>query len=199
MAVYRHIAPSGRLWYLIETMTKKSIDPEEAQLFRDSVGKVKPLNHDKHSMEPKKKTIAPKAPQKEPPPFHWNPTSDDWLNAEDSVHFAKPGLQHKVIQRLKQGRILPEATIDLHQQTIDEAVKTISFLIADGVTQGRRCILIIHGKGHFSAQGKPVLKNFLNQWLRGHPDVLAFHSTSPKQGGTGALIVLLKKRGLHEK
>ena len=109
-------------------------------------------------------------------------------------------LQHKVIQHLKQGRILSEATIDLHQQPIDEAVKTISFLITDSVTQeGRRCISIIHGKGHFSAQGKPVLKNFLNQWLRGHPSVLAFTRHHHSRVGTGVLIVLFKKREPHEK
>jgi len=41
-----------------------------------------------------------------------------------------------------------------------------------------------------------VIKNKVNSWLRQHQDVLAFHSAMPKDGGNGAVYVLLKK--LHE-
>jgi DNA-nicking Smr family endonuclease len=37
-----------------------------------------------------------------------------------------------------------------------------------------------------------VLKNNLNSWLRQHKDVQAFCSTPPKDGGTGAIFVLLQ-------
>jgi DNA-nicking Smr family endonuclease len=38
----------------------------------------------------------------------------------------------------------------------------------------------------------PVIKNELNRWLRQHKDVQAFCSASQKDGGTGALFVLLR-------
>ncbi|MEE9156926.1 MAG: Smr/MutS family protein, partial [Gammaproteobacteria bacterium] len=40
----------------------------------------------------------------------------------------------------------------------------------------------------------PVLKNKLNNWLRQRDEVLAFCSTRPVDGGTGAVYVLLKRR-----
>jgi len=50
---------------------------------------------------------------------------------------------------------------------------------------------IIHGKGYRSENSHPVLKNNLNQWLRQHRDVQAFCSASAKDGGAGAVLVLL--------
>jgi len=55
-------------------------------------------------------------------------------------------------------------------------------------------VRIIHGKGYGSREQAPVLKNSLNSWLRQHPDVLAFSSTRPEHGGTGAVHVLLRSR-----
>jgi DNA-nicking Smr family endonuclease len=60
------------------------------------------------------------------------------------------------------------------------------------VEDGCRCVQIVHGKGYNSPGNQPVLKNDINLWLRQHQDVLAFCSTPPKAGGTGALYVLLK-------
>ncbi len=40
---------------------------------------------------------------------------------------------------------------------------------------------------------KLYLKTHVNSWLRQHRDVLAFVSAPEKQGGTGAVLVLLKR------
>ncbi|VCX74078.1 hypothetical protein BANRA_00030 [Acinetobacter baumannii] len=37
------------------------------------------------------------------------------------------------------------------------------------------------------------LKTYVNGWLRQHRDVLAFVSAPENQGGTGAVLVLLKR------
>ena len=113
-------------------MSKKSIDREEAELFRNSVCEIKPLRQDKHRFSPKKKTSLSSFPKTASPDFYWQTYLNlkDWLDAQDSVHFAKSGLQYKLIQRLKQGRVHIEATIDLHRQTIDEAVKNVSHFIS---------------------------------------------------------------------
>jgi DNA-nicking Smr family endonuclease len=50
----------------------------------------------------------------------------------------------------------------------------------------------VHGKGYRSLDNQPVLKNNLNLWLRQHRDVQAFCSASPKDGGAGAVLVLLR-------
>ena len=55
-----------------------------------------------------------------------------------------------------------------------------------------RCAHIIHGKGYRSGERQPVLKRKVNYWLRLRPDVLAFCSATPRDGGTGAVYVLLR-------
>ncbi len=51
---------------------------------------------------------------------------------------------------------------------------------------------IIHGKGYRSGARGPLLKIAVNLWLRRHPDVMAFTSARPIDGGTGAVYVLLR-------
>lgn len=183
---------------------KRSISSEDKALFRDAIKGIKPLKQDKHktlgkSSEPSHVARRKAASQHPRSPEIWIEKTDpgDWLSAEDTLHFARSGLQHKLIQRLRRGQIQLEAHIDLHRQTVDEAAETVSEFIDNCVHAGKRWVCIIHGKGRFSKEGRPVLKNFLNQWLRQQPHVLAFHSAKPKHGGTGAIYVLLKGKSIR--
>jgi DNA-nicking Smr family endonuclease len=53
-------------------------------------------------------------------------------------------------------------------------------------------VRIVHGKGLRSKAAGPVLKNLTDRMLRRRDDVIAFASARPAQGGTGAVVVLLK-------
>ncbi len=175
---------------------KRPSDKKESELFRRATRDVKPLRHDKHHFPaPKKKPIPQKIFEPIPVRAVWedHEADPDWSSADDSIYFAKSGIQHKIIRRLKRGNIPIEEMIDLHQQTVDEVMVSVTQFINDCTTQRKRWVCIVHGKGHFSVDQKPVLKNFLNQWLRKNPAVLAFHSAQPQHGGTGALYVLLKR------
>ena len=55
-------------------------------------------------------------------------------------------------------------------------------------------MLIVHGKGGRVGDNTAILKNLTGRWLLAHPSVVAFHSALPRQGGTGATMVLLKSR-----
>ncbi|MDH5572217.1 MAG: Smr/MutS family endonuclease, partial [Gammaproteobacteria bacterium] len=57
-----------------------------------------------------------------------------------------------------------------------------------------RCVRIIHGKGYGSVSQQPVLKQFVNYWLRQREDIMAFCSARQADGGTGAVYVLLKTK-----
>ena len=60
---------------------------------------------------------------------------------------------------------------------------------------GVRSVLIIHGKGDSGQdpeQGS-ILKGCVDCWLRELPVVQAFHSARQRDGGTGAVYVLLRK------
>lgn len=58
--------------------------------------------------------------------------------------------------------------------------------------EDRRCVRIIHGKGHGSKNRLPVLKNKVRHWLMQREDVLAFCQARTVDGGAGAVVVLLK-------
>jgi len=61
---------------------------------------------------------------------------------------------------------------------------------------GKRCLLVIPGRGANSPGGVAVLKEELKAWLTRDPlkrVVLAFATALPRHGGAGALYVLLRK------
>lgn len=116
----------------------------------------------------------------------------DEVKSEDALYFHRGGLQHRVVSQLKRGQIPIGAELDLHGMTLAEAdARMVDFLSA-AHDRNIRCVRIIHGKNHRHAGKKPVIKNYVNQLLRERPDVMAFCSAPLRQGGTGAVLVLLR-------
>lgn len=113
------------------------------------------------------------------------------VGSEDTLLFSRPGLQHKILRKLRGGQYNVDAILDLHRKTVEEAREALShFLLA--CQKKQIChVLIIHGKGHGS--GRPILKNKLNHWLRQTEHVLAFCSATAKDGRSGAVYVLLRR------
>jgi len=107
-----------------------------------------------------------------------------------------PGIDKRLLKKLRAGDYAVQAHLDLHGLTSEEArVEVEKFLIA-ARKDGRRTVLIIHGRGHGSKEGIPVLKERLKVWLtRGRigQGVLAFCTARPTDGGAGAVYVLLRK------
>jgi DNA-nicking Smr family endonuclease len=110
----------------------------------------------------------------------------------DSLNFLSAGLQNNVLKKLRRGYFGVDAEIDLHGLTGYDAKRQLLHFLHNSVQDGCRCVHIVHGKGYRSQDNLPVIKNELNQWLRQHKDVQAFCSASPKDGGTGAVFVLLR-------
>jgi DNA-nicking Smr family endonuclease len=115
----------------------------------------------------------------------------DKLSAEDTFSFLSPGLQKNVLKKLRHGYFGADAQLDLHGLTSSQAKQQVLHFLHLCVEDGCRCVHIIHGKGYRSENDFPILKNHLNLWLRQHNDVQAFCSASAKDGGAGAVIVLL--------
>lgn len=181
-----------------KNVQKKAINPEESQLFRDTIGNVKKIKQDKiaiHDLQeslPKfKKHNAFSTPLENA--LRSKITDDlQTLWQEDSLTFLAFGVQHNVLRKLRRGYYGIDAEIDLHGLNSQDAKRQLLHFLHNSVEEGFRCVHIVHGKGYRSLDNMPVLKNNLNQWLRQHNDVQAFCSASPKDGGTGAVFVLLK-------
>ncbi len=97
-------------------------------------------------------------------------------------------LQHRVIEDLKAGNLRWFEAVDLHGCTIEEARSAVLQIIQMAKDNNENVLKIVHGKGP-----EAILKTHVNSWLRQHRDVLAFVSAPEKQGGTGAVLVLLKR------
>ena len=97
-------------------------------------------------------------------------------------------LQHKVFEDLKAGNLRWYEAVDLHGCTVEEARVAVLQIIQIAKDENQTVIKIVHGKGPDA-----VLKTYVNGWLRQHRDVLAFVSAPENQGGTGAVLVLLKR------
>ena len=104
----------------------------------------------------------------------------------------KPGLQSKELLRLKQRKIIPDASIDLHGDTIEKALQKLEVTIQSSRQNNIRCILVICGKGLHSREGKAILRDAIRAWLIAYPDVLAYCLAKPRDGGEGALYLLLR-------
>ncbi|HSW70163.1 MAG TPA: Smr/MutS family protein [Gammaproteobacteria bacterium] len=177
-------------------MKKKPDNSEEKELFRAWLRGVKPLTHTK--VETQKNPLSSPRRQaviQEPPSadlLFSDYEKFESVKSEDFLEFARPGLQHKVLRKMRQGQYNPEGILDLHGKTVTEARESLSTFLLQCEKKGLRHILIIHGKGR---QGDtPVLKNKLNNWLRQIEQVIAFCTAIPKNGGSGAVYVLLRAK-----
>ncbi|GAA0785798.1 Smr/MutS family protein [Marinobacterium sediminicola] len=115
------------------------------------------------------------------------------IESSDELLFASPGVQIRLLKRLRQGHIPWEAGLDLHGYTVDQARDELSSFIRDAVRQQLRAVIIVHGKAHTQPGQPALLKSCVNDWLRQLNPVIAFCSAQPRDGGTGAVYVLLKR------
>lgn len=90
-----------------------------------------------------------------------------------------------------------DGRLDLHGLTQSEAHDALVATVRSGVAQGRRCILVITGRGDWGGTERGVLRRMVPRWLNEptvRPHVLAFTEAQPRDGGGGALYLLLRRR-----
>ncbi|MBM4200241.1 MAG: DNA endonuclease SmrA [Gammaproteobacteria bacterium] len=110
------------------------------------------------------------------------------------LSYMRPGIQHGVFRKLRQGAYPLDAVLDLHQLTVEEARNEVFRFIRDCMTQDVRSALINHGKGGRDPdRPAALLKSYVAMWLPQFSEVMAFHSAQGFHGGTGAVYVLLRK------
>ncbi len=171
---------------------------EEANIFRASVGNVAPLlTHDKVSLHlPRPEPIARQHLADEQAALAQS-LSDDFdveslLDSDDSLSYSRPGVGADVVRKLRKGHWVIQDQLDLHGMRRDEAREQLAEFLRRTARRGLRCVRIIHGKGLGSINKEPVLKNKVRSWLVQKDEVLAFCVAKASDGGSGALVVLLK-------
>ncbi len=175
---------------------RKDISDADRSLFRSSIGDVALITHDqadhvrnKPRLKHNNRTVSLRsisAPEVTPSPVN------SILEAGDRLSFKRAGMQARTMEKLRRGQFNIDAELDLHGMTVTEATAASTRFLEYCRMNDYSCIRIIHGKGRSSKNSKPVIKNHLNHWLRQQPAVQAFISAPQRDGGTGAVYVLLK-------
>jgi len=170
----------------------------EANLFRNTVGEVAPL----------RTAARVSTPLPRPQPIAHQRLADDeaalqeslsdefsidtLLEIDEDLSFVRGGIGPDVLRKLRGGGWVTQDQLDLHGLRTDQARQALSQFVRDSMKRGMRCVRIIHGKGLGSLGKKPVLKNKVRNWLVQKDEVLAFCQARAADGGSGALMVLLK-------
>jgi DNA-nicking Smr family endonuclease len=182
----------------LERVKNERLAEQEANIFRNTIGKLKPLkSEDKH---------LPLAKRPEPLPFQYladerlalkESLSDDFdadslLETDEDLSYTRQGIGIDVAKKLRKGHWVIQAELDLHGMRRDQARDALADFLRQCGRTGRRCVRIIHGKGLGSVNKEPVLKKKVRNWLIQKDEVLAYSQATAADGGSGALIVLLK-------
>lgn len=174
---------------------RRALTREEEALFDAAMAGTVPL--------PGRRRPKPPAPPPEPaassapPPSHraHRPGSAGRPALPELAAGAAADLDARTVDRLRRGRLRPEARLDLHGRTLDEAYRILDAFVARAQSGGRRCILVITGHGAWR-EGGGALKREVPRWLNGpalRPRVLAFAQAQPQDGGAGAFYILLRR------
>ncbi len=167
-------------------------DDYDTDLFKQAMSDVTPIKHNKASLKPKPAPI--KRRKRVEASIVTDTLSDDFIpECSEYLEFMRPGVQKSLLKQLRNGKLSVEDNIDLHGQTRDQSRQALLLFIHESQQHGYKMVCIVHGKGYHSEDGRPVLKAMVNKWLQNIPEVLAFTTAQPKDGGTGATYVLLKR------
>jgi DNA-nicking Smr family endonuclease len=164
-------------------MTARAPSAKERQLWRAAMRDVKPLSES--GWPPEAARPAP-APQESPSRRAAPPATKLPALAPG----AAPGLDRRRAERLKRGQIALEARLDLHGLTQQEAHQALAGFIARSHARGLRAVLVITGRSG-------VLRAAVPRWLNEgaiRPHLLAFTQAQPRDGGAGALYLLLRRK-----
>jgi DNA-nicking Smr family endonuclease len=157
-------------------------------------------------------TIAPPRPRGAPETF-WHPDLEavdelralvsgdapfDLADGDEFVEGRVAGIDPNLVRKLRRGEFAVQGHVDLHGMTREEAKGAVERFLRASRNGGKRCVLVVHGRGLHSKDQLPVLKEALRTWLstaRFSRHVLAFATARPADGGAGAVYVLLRRAG----
>lgn len=155
-------------------------------------------------------------PVKLPPPFEvpvWAEDEDEALSElrafvdgrgeldpfalGEGVEGASSARARRLLRRLKNGDFAVQAHLDLHGLDLDDAKPALEQFLKDAQHKSLTCVRIVHGRGKHSPTEPHAMKKAVTRWLSSRKlrrTVVAFASAKWKDGGSGAVYVLLASK-----
>lgn len=173
-------------------------DLDDLALFHAAVADATPL------AQPNRVHLAPPSPPPRPiqrqaderavlhEALHGPIDLQDRLEGGDEPNFLRHGLATTVLRDLRRGRWVVQDAIDLHGMNREQARSALAVFLHDCRKHGVRCIRIVHGRGLRSPGKTSILRQLVRGWLMQKNEVLAYCQAPPRDGGEGALWVLLR-------
>lgn len=173
-------------------------EKRERDLFATTVGPVEPLRPSGRARHkralpapvPRQRILDEREALRESLSDEFN--VDTLLETDETLSFRRPDIGLDVVRKLRRGGWAIQAQIDLHGLRRDPARVQLNAFIREAAANGLRCVRVVHGKGLGSPGREPVLKARVRSWLVQKNEVMAFVQARPAEGGSGALVVLLK-------
>ncbi len=181
------------------------LSQEDRDLWRHVTRDAKPLKKRAPAPRaaPEPKESAPEAKPKTAQPAQPEPAAPRPATpappapaATALAHGRAAGVDRRSAQRLTRGQLPVEAALDLHGHTQDQAHAALERFLNEAQARGLRCVLVITGKGTTKEAGG-VLRAQVPRWLNepaNRARILAFDYAQPKDGGLGALYVLIRRK-----
>lgn len=115
------------------------------------------------------------------------------LSPHDPIEYRRDGIQVGVLERLRHGGYPPEAQLNLIRRPLIECRREVQRFVRDGWESELRSLLVIHGRGRDSESHAALIRAYLVHWLEQIPQVQAWCSATPRHGGLGATLIMLRK------
>lgn len=180
---------------------KRRLSSEDWNLWNFVTRSVRPLSGQLRE-DPPETTVKPpvgeppaKLPAKLAAPLRFSPE----FRLKDPVAAARSetgGIDRRTLEKLRRGQLPLEGVLDLHGLRQGEAQERLIKFLTDGYHAGRRCVLVISGKGSRNGEAG-VLRRMVPHWLELpplSPIILSHCPAKQKDGGEGAFYVLLRRK-----
>ena len=182
---------------------------DEIALWREVMRDVEPPKRRKARHAVKEKRAVPKKAEPVAPPKKISRTSAPAAVVAPPVPPAVR-LDGSTVERLRKGKVEPEAKLDLHGMTQAQAHLRLATFVRRSSERQLRCVLVVTGKGAPAASGgqhegpfelhtnsrSGILREMVPRWLAEgdlRPLIAGSHAAHTRHGGGGALYVYLKK------
>ena len=187
-------------------MKKRSLSDDEKELWKDFSKSAKPL---RYKAKKNQETSSEKNKQinsvnlQEPEKKYFIRSKETQSSIGQVLTSSVLSMDSKLHIKLKQGKLRPEAKLDLHGLNLSQAHPVLTRFVLNAYGRGLRLILVITGKGRNSEdhdvipRRKGILKATVPSWLAMEPlssKILQVTNAHVRHGGDGAFYVYLRKK-----
>jgi DNA-nicking Smr family endonuclease len=191
---------------------RRGLSPEDRRLWEQVAATATALNKTAAGASPTELAPVPAAaePPKPPgsprrlarPPEPPRVTVDLAPDPQAALDRASPHMDRRRFEKLRRGRLDPEARIDLHGMTSERAHAALAAFIESTHANGLRLVLVITGKGRrdegaLQPHRHGILRHSLPHWLAAPPltgRILQVAPAHQRHGGAGAFYVYLRRQ-----